>query len=57
MPDCCTGRMAVFTLSGAYEEQLHHYLLHYYLLTIVAGCSFTFSLNTELVKPAAEPDA
>ena len=57
MPDCCTGRIAVFTLSGAYEEQLHHYLLHYSLLTIVAGCSFTFSLNTELVKPAAEPRA
>ncbi len=49
------GRVGAGLLRHAYEEHLHHYLLHYYLLTSVAGRSFTFSLNTELVKPAAKP--
>jgi len=28
--------------SFAHEQNPHHYLLHYFLLTTVAGCSFTF---------------
>jgi hypothetical protein len=29
-------------LGRRHEEPEHHYLLHYYLLTFVAGRSFTF---------------
>ena len=29
-------------LGRRHEEPVHHYLLHYFLLTFVAGRSFTF---------------
>jgi hypothetical protein len=51
------GRLDICLLRIPYEEHLHHYLLHYYLLTSVAGCSFTFQLNAELGKPAGKTRA
>ncbi|KJZ20001.1 hypothetical protein TW80_03885 [Loktanella sp. S4079] len=44
-------------LKKTYEKHEHHYLLHYYLLTTVAGCSFTFQSDAELGKPAGETRA
>jgi len=38
---------------ACHEEHLHHDLLHYYLLTSVAGCSLSFHNRTDLGKPAA----